>query len=121
MEQWVQIVVTVICSVIASSGFWAYVMKKSSKNDITEEFAGQIKQINLMKDMLIGLGHDRIVTLGEFYIKRGYITSDEYENLNDYLYEPYDGIGGNGSASRIMKRVKNLPFKEENDAKQIND
>ena len=45
--------------------------------------------------MLVGLAHDRIIHLGMVYVTRGYITQDEYENLNDYLYQPYEKMGGN--------------------------
>lgn len=98
MEPWIQIIVTVVCSVIASSGFWAWIVKKSEKKDIKTE-------------MLVGLGHDRILYLGSLYIKRGYITLDEYENLYEYLYKPYEKMGGNGSAQRIMNEVNKLPIK----------
>ena len=98
MEPWIQIVVTVVCSVIASSGFWAWLVKRSEKKDIKTE-------------MLIGLGHDRILYLGSSYIKRGWITLDEYENLHEYLYKPYEKMGGNGSAQRIMNEVNKLPIK----------
>jgi hypothetical protein len=98
MEQWVQIIVTIACSVIASSGFWTFVIKRSDKKDIRTE-------------MLIGLGHDRIVYLCMQYITRGWITNDEFENLNDYLYKPYCAIGGNGSAERLMKEVYKLPIR----------
>lgn len=64
--------------------------------------------------MLIGLGHDRIVNLGKMYIERGYITLDEYENLYEYLYKPYEKMGGNGSAKRIMDEVKQLRIKGDN-------
>lgn len=60
--------------------------------------------------MLIGLAHDRIVYLGMQYIERGYITQDEYENLYEYLYKPYEKLGGNGSAKRIMTEVNKLPI-----------
>ena len=60
--------------------------------------------------MLIGLGHNRIVYLGMMYIERGYITKDEYENLNDYLYKPYAKMGSNGSAKRIMNEIDKLPI-----------
>lgn len=97
MEYWVQVILTVFGSVIASSGLWAYLTKKAEKKDVKTE-------------MLIGLGHDRIVNLGMVYIERGYITKDEYENLYDYLYKPYEKIGGNGSATRIMNEVNKLPI-----------
>ena len=62
--------------------------------------------------MLLGLGHDRIVYLGGQYVARGSITRDEYENLHDYLYKPYEELGGNGTASRVMKEVEKLPLKK---------
>lgn len=98
MEPWLQMVITIVCSVMASSGFWAYVQAKKDKKD------------NKTK-LLIGLAHDRIMYLGMDYIKRGYITRDEYENLHDYLYVPYEAEGGNGSAKRIMYEVEKLPVR----------
>ena len=95
-----ELIVTVICSVIASSGFWAYLQyraeKKSAKNR-----------------MILGLGHDRIVSLCQEYLAKGFITSDEYENLYDYLWKPYEKMGGNGSAKRLMEQVKQLPTRSE--------
>ena len=61
--------------------------------------------------MLIGLAHDRILFLGMQYVSRGFITQDEYENLHDYLYTPYEKLGGNGSAKRVMAEVEKLPIK----------
>lgn len=101
MEPWFQIVLTVFSSVLASSGLWAYIMKKAEQKDVKTE-------------MLIGLGHDRIVYLGMVYIERGWITQDEYENLNDYLYKPYEKLGGNGSAKKIMQEVNKLPIHKSN-------
>lgn len=99
METWFQMGITIICSVLASSGFWAWIVKRSERKDVKTE-------------MLIGLGHDRIVYLGSKYIERGYITLDEYENLYEYLYKPYEKMGGNGSAKRIMDEVHRLPIKD---------
>lgn len=90
-----ELVVTILCSVIASSGFWAFITKIGEKKDVRTQ-------------MLIGLGHDRIIYLGMKYIEKGEITQSEYENLHKYLYEPYKKMGGNGSAERIMKEVDNL-------------
>lgn len=44
------------------------------------------------------------------YIDRGWITQDEYENLHDYLYKPYEKMGGNGSAKKVMSEVNKLPI-----------
>lgn len=89
--------VTILVSVLASSGVWAVVMKVMDKKDVRTQ-------------MLIGLGHDRIMYLGSKYIERKYITSEEYENLVDYLYKPYELMGGNGSAKRVIEEVKKLPL-----------
>lgn len=58
----------------------------------------------------VGLAHDRIIYLGMSYIERGWITQDEYENLHDYLYKPYEEMGGNGSAKKVMQEINKLPI-----------
>ena len=93
-------VLTVVCAVIASSGFWAYISNRSEKKDVRTR-------------MLVGLAHDRILFLGMSYIERGYITRDEYENLYEYLYQPYEKMGGNGSAKRIIQEINKLPIRSQ--------
>lgn len=95
-------IMTIVLSIFASSGLWAFLQFLMNKKDTRTE-------------MLIGLGHDRIVYLGTKYLERGFITPDEYENLYDYLYKPYEKIGGNGSAKRIMEEVKKLPTRKKGD------
>ena len=99
MEYWAQMVVTVMCSVLASSGMWAFLSKKLDRKDARTE-------------LLMGIAHDRIIFLGMMYVERGYITQDEYENLYIYLYEPYKKIDGDvaGSVKRVMSEVDNLPI-----------
>ena len=97
MEPWLQMVVTIVCAVIASSGFWAFIQRKNENKDVKSQ-------------MLIGLAHDRIIFLGMKYIERGWISQDEYENLRDYLYQPYEKLGGNGSAQKVMIEVNKLPI-----------
>jgi len=93
-----ELALTVLASVLASSGFWAFIQSRRDKKDAKTQ-------------MILGLGHDRIMTQGIEYIKRGWITPDEYENLHDYLYLPYEKMGGNGSAKKIMDDIKRLPIK----------
>ena len=97
MESWAQYVLTIVTSVLASSGFWAYFQTKREKKDSKTE-------------LLIGLAHNEIMNLGMKYIERGYITQDEYENFHEYLYVPYEKAGGNGSAKRVMQEVNKLPI-----------
>lgn len=94
----VTLIVSIFCSVLASSGFWAFLQSHNNRN-------------NAERQMLKGLAHDRIMELGLEYIDRGYLSKDEYENLHDYLYIPYKKLDGNGSAEHIMDIVKKLPVR----------
>lgn len=97
MEPWLQSLISVVIAVMASSGFWTLVIKKSESKDVRTQ-------------ILLGLAHDRIMTLGQTYIDRGYITMDEYDDLNKYLYTPYKKLGGNGTAERMMTEIDRLPL-----------
>ena len=99
MEPWMQLTAAVLGSALASSGLWALVGRRADKDDAERK-------------MLVGLAHDRIIHLGMVYIERGYVTQDEYENLNDYLYAPYEKMGGNGSAKRVIEEVRRLPIRK---------
>lgn len=95
---------TVIAAVFASTGFWAF---------LSTVYQNSLKKDNVEAQMLKGLGHDRICYLGEHYIERGFVTKDEFENLHDYLFIPYQKLGGNGTAEKIVNDVKHLPLKEK--------
>jgi hypothetical protein len=99
MLELIQIVIPVIISFVASSGFWLFIGNKKERK-------------SLQTELLLGLAHDRILSLGMMYIDRGWISQDEYENLNVYLYKAYEALGGNGSAKRIMQEVDNLPIRK---------
>lgn len=103
--EWWQMTVTIICSVLASSGFWAFIMKRSDRMDAKTE-------------LLMGIAHDRIVFLAMTYINRGWISQDEYENLYGYLYTPYCKVGGdkNESTKRIINEVDHLPIRKAESA-----
>lgn len=91
-------VATVIGSVGASTGFWAWLQRKDTMKKATTQ-------------LLLGLAHDRIIFLGMKYLDRGHITKDEYEDFIKYLWDPYSTFGGNGLAEKIMKDVKLLPIR----------
>lgn len=97
MVSWIQLALTSAGSVLAGSGFWAYLQHKSSNNKGTAA-------------LLMGLAYDRITTLGIAYIERGWVTRDELEELEKYFFQPYKALGGNGVAERIMMQVNTLPL-----------
>ena len=96
------IVLTILGSVFASTGFWAFITMMVQRRD---------KKVSAEGKMLRGLAHDRICYLGESYIRQGFISKDDYENLHDYLYLPYEALGGNGTAKRVIDEVRKLPLK----------
>jgi hypothetical protein len=114
MDPTLQLILTIAGSVIvafaASSGFWAFMMKRLDKKvEASKQDSNETK-------LLLGLAHDRIVSLGKEYLSREpkYITLEEYENLHDYLYVPYEASNGNGSAKKIMKCVEDtLPVTDQ--------
>ena len=93
-----QIILTIVTALLASSGLWAFLGKKLERN-------------NSERELLVGIGHIELVFFGMQYIERGWITRDEYETLQE-LYKPYVKLGGNGSGTKIMKEVEQLPIKE---------
>ena len=96
MEPWFQVVLTIFSSVLASSGLWAYLQKKSEQKDVKTE-------------MLIGLAHDRIMYLGMSYIDRGCVTQDEYRKSGGYIStNPTNVWAGMVQTKRIMQEVDKL-------------
>ena len=71
MSQYIQMFITILTSLIASTGFWTFLYKIKNNN-------------NKENAMLIGLGHDRIISLCMEYLKRCYIYEGEYDNLYNY-------------------------------------
>ena len=103
MDAILQAAITIVCAVFASSGLWAYLTARKERKDKKND------KKDAQSAMIIGLGHDRIIYLCEKYIQRGWIASDEYENLYEWLYKPYEALGGNGTVKRLMSIVDNLP------------
>ena len=94
-----QIILTIVTALLASSGLWAFLGKKLERN-------------NSERELLVGIGHIELVFFGMQYIERGWISRDEYETMQ-CLYKPYVKLGGNGSGTKIMKELENLPIRDK--------
>ncbi len=92
--------ISVFTTLVASSGFWAYLIKRMEKNNSTTK-------------LLLGLAHDRIISRGMNYLEQGFIDQHDYKDFRTYLYEPYKELGGNSTADRVMNDVTKLPFYKE--------
>lgn len=94
-----QIILTIITSLLASSGLWAFLSSRLERN-------------NAERELIVGIGHIEIVFFGMQFLERGWITEDEYETMQE-LYKPYVKLGGNGSGTKIMKEIEKLPIREK--------
>ena len=94
-----QLILTIITSLLASSGLWAFLGSRLEKNSAERE-------------LIVGIGHIEIVFFGMQFIERGWITRDEYDTMQE-LYKPYVKLGGNGSGTRIMQELEKLPIREK--------
>lgn len=99
--EWLPVFVTMITTLLASTGFWTYMQSRDKRSDATTR-------------LLMGLAYARITSIGMSHIERGWITKDEYEDFRKYLYEPYKELGGNGVGDRIMEEVGRLPIRQQN-------
>lgn len=97
MANWWLPATVAVSQILASSGFWAYLKYKDDSKDA-------------IKRLMMGLGYEKVTTLGLEYLKRGWITRDELDEYRRYFVEPYIALGGNGVAERIYEDVGKLPF-----------
>lgn len=54
----------------------------------------------------------RLIQLCKEFIKQGYVTYAQYEQLTEF-YKLYVGLGGNGQAKGFYDRAIQLPIKED--------
>lgn len=114
MAAWIQILVTILGSVLGCAGFWSFLDKRKERKEAAKE------KKSASNRMLLGLAHDRIIHLCLMYMNRGWISTDELEDLLTYLYEPYRDMGGNGTVKRLVEGdVKKLPVKDVSYSQQL--
>lgn len=85
-----------ITTALSGPGIWAWARTRTQRNDSEDKLLLQVA-----KNQLVAQGHE--------YLKRGYITMDEYEEYESE-YKVYSDLGGNGLARRIFEQVDELPM-----------
>lgn len=113
MDPNVQIVITSLISALSSSGVTSLIIyllqrRDKRKDELAAKKSGQ-------SQMLLGLGHDKIIYLTDRYVKRGAITLKEKRNL-EFLYQPYAELGGNGDCKIGYDACQQLPVVSEEEA-----
>lgn len=94
-------IIALVGIIFASNGLWQYVLYKAQQNS---------KKKTVEQRLLLGLAFQSICDSCARYLKQGHISADEYKELNHYLFEPYQEMGGNGTAQRLIREVEKLPI-----------
>ena len=98
----VKTIVTIVAAIFGCTGFWtglfSFITSKREKK-------------NAKTKMILGLGHERLREKCEEHLSKGYISADDYEDLDKYLYQPYKAMGGNGTVEKLMNDVRKLPLR----------
>lgn len=82
------------------------IKEKVNKVKEMDNEIGELKQ-----DILVIL-HDRIYQLFDRFIREDNISVQDRANI-DYLYNRYENRGGNGKASLMYEKIKNIPIKQD--------
>lgn len=71
------------------------------------------KKADGVRDGVKMILYDRIKFLGKKYIERGYVTTEELEDLTTMhgIYHDPEGLNGNGFLDALMNNVSKLPLK----------
>lgn len=85
-----------VTALLGGSGIWAWLKTRTDRNDSEDK-------------LLLQVARNQLVAQGRFYLDRGYITMDEYEEYESE-YDIYSRLGGNGLARRVFKQVDELPI-----------
>lgn len=82
--------------------------------DEIEQLRNYIRGIDIEENRKLGLiiasYRYRLVQLCKLYLKQGYMTQDQFEQLSEF-YKLYRGLGGNGQAEEYYDKTRALPIK----------
>lgn len=113
MKPETQMIITALVSALTSSGVMSLIIYLIQRRDRLRDQANANK--SAQSRMLIGLGHDRIISLTDRYVRRGSITLKEKRNL-EFLYRPYADMGGNGDCKIGYDACQKLPVVSDEEA-----
>ena len=86
---------------------------------LTKNDTEQSKYMRYIGEELMGLAHDKLVSLTDHYQERGSITLKEKATL-EAIYKPYhDGLGGNGDGKIGYEFAMKLPIVTDSQAREI--
>jgi hypothetical protein len=103
----------IIVAIIGSNALFSFLQYLITRHDMRNRTQSDAEKNQ--SDMILGLGHDKILYLTDKIIQRGCITMKEKRNLKS-LYEPYQRLGGNGDCQVGYEACEKLPIVSDQEA-----
>ena len=94
-----EIIIAIVVAIFGSTGFWSWLQNRGRKKSAETR-------------LLMGIAYSKIIDRCTEYINRGYVNTDEYHELEHYLFQPYKEMGGNGTAEKLFNDVSKLAVKD---------
>lgn len=85
---------------------------------LTKNDTEQSQYMRTIGEALIGLSHDKIISLSDKYMERGAITLKEKGTIKS-IYEPYHKLGGNGDCQVAYGYICELKVVSEAEAREL--
>lgn len=118
-------IIAIIGGVLVCGGFWTFIQFLINRNDGRKKAMDELKNavgklqdsvnttntnMDLQSEALMAIAQDRIVFLGEEFLKQGWINVADHASLLR-MADAYKALGGNGIVKDIMDEVDKLPKK----------
>lgn len=100
---------TDIIGYILTGGIAAGVMKI-----LDTLIAHRLQKNDVTKSALLALLHDRLYSACGYYLDRGWCGAEDKRNL-EYMFRPYEKLGGNGTCKAMYNQCMALPMHLEHE------
>lgn len=84
---------------------------KEDLNNLRSFVLGEKKISERYIEIILASYRFRLIQLCQSFLKQGYMTSGQYEQLVEF-FKVYAGLGGNGQAKEYYERTLKLPLKD---------
>lgn len=88
-------VITIVCAVFASGGFWTFIQKLMDKRS---------KEKKYEREIILGMAREKIIRWGNELIDKKNVSLLEFQDFSNYC-NAYFGLGGNGGGKEKFEEV----------------
>ena len=96
---------------LISAGLLAFCRYIYTQMKMYQKLAEEKKVSERYIEIILASYRFRLIQLCQSFLKQGYMTSGQYEQLVEF-FKVYAGLGGNGQAKEYYERTLKLPLKD---------